>query len=92
MNIIRAGVVGFAVGLVLPVGYLVLGGSTAFFVPLWAEILFFPGFVTGNLVAERVNDSRVYETVGCLTVAITYAIIFSLLFAGFGRLSRRRDS
>lgn len=92
LNSVRAAVVGFATGLVLSVGYIMSGGSSVW-PPRWASILFSPGFAAGFFVYNHVSDDNIIPaTIGCLTVAITYAIIFGLLFAVFQRWSRRNDS
>jgi len=89
LNSVRAAVVGFAVGLVLSVGYLVSGHVTIW-PPLWASVLFFPGYVAGAFAYRHVSDDNIIPaTIGCLAVAITCAIIFGLLFAVFQRWSRR---
>jgi len=89
LHSVKAAVVGFAVGLVLPVGYLV-SGHADIWPSLWATILFFPGYVAGAFVYHHVSDDNILPaTIGCLAVAITYAIIFGLGFAVLRRLSRR---
>jgi hypothetical protein len=103
----KAGTAGFVLGLVLSAGYilsceadyvLVCGGEFLKF-PLWATVLFFPGFITGGLVGEYFYEHVhwyapffFFEAVGCLTVAVTYGIIFGLVIAVFRRLWRRYTS
>lgn len=77
----RAALAGFTLGLVLSAGYLVSGGSTFFNVPLWASILFCTGFFVGTWTNfEITSQHNIPEIVGCLTVAVTYALLFGALF------------
>ena len=80
---------GFAIGLVSSVIYILIGGNTwLLFTPIWARILFYPGFITGSIVYNRTSGEFVSEAVGCLTVSFTYALIFGFIFLIYSRFSR----
>lgn len=79
---------GSLVGLVAPILYLVGGGDVFLNVPTWATILYFPGFLIGNLFYNSIGFS------GAVTTGIfTLVLCYGLLALGIGLLivgSRKR--
>lgn len=74
--------IGFLVGSLGVSLYLACAGDYyPFFAPLWARIAFFPGFVVGSWFHETVFASRELAiALGCLTVGISYGLLFLLGF------------
>ena len=80
MTVRRASSWSFILGLASSVAYLAAGGSTFWSVPLWASILFYTGFFTGTMVQFSFGPTyNAPEIIGCLTVAMTYALLFGLI-------------
>lgn len=80
MTVRRAASWGFILGLAASFAYLAAGGSTFLSIPLWANILFYTGFFTGTMVQFSFGPTyNAPEIVGCLTVAVTYALLSGLL-------------
>jgi hypothetical protein len=90
MTVKRAAIGGFIAGLASSTAYLAAGGDTFLSIPPWAEILFFTAVFVGTWTHFTFGpEYNVPEIVGCLTVAITYALVFGLAFAAYLRLQAR---
>jgi len=70
--------IGAAVGITAPATYLLAGGSDLL-PPDWAVIAFYPGFVAGYQVFRLGYSELIGQTVGCITVSASYAIIAAIL-------------
>jgi hypothetical protein len=90
MNSKRCFFTGGLIGFGLAFSYLFLyRGDILFFIPTWAEIIFWPGFKTGNLVFDllyykifRSHYDIVFIWVsifcGIFAVALSYGLLFML--------------
>jgi hypothetical protein len=65
---------GVCVGCTASLVYMICGGDTFIFVPTWALIVFYPGFIAGNLAYKYVGFEGAY-VVGILAVGISYGLI-----------------
>jgi hypothetical protein len=74
-----AAVIGMAIGMVAAGGYLLLGGEYLLFIPHWAKIIFYPGFVMGEMAANLGWGVDGGKVVGVITVGLTYAAIAVLI-------------
>lgn len=91
MTVRRAATWGFVAGLASSVAYLAAGGDTFWSIPLWADILFYTGFFTGTMVHFSLGPAyNAPEIIGCLTVAITYSLLFGLVFKVYQYLFGKR--
>jgi hypothetical protein len=80
---------GFGVGVVSATTYLLLGGEYFVFVPRWATIVFYPGFLVGfnaYVLGLREQPSQV---VGVLSVGLAYATLAVLARCGWRVLKHR---
>jgi hypothetical protein len=67
---------GFAAGSGGAATYLLLGGAYYDTIPLWARILFYPGFLAGYWTFERSNFAETRaKLVGVIVVGIVYALL-----------------
>lgn len=77
----RAFLTGFIFGLIVSGIYIVTGGSTWLFVPIWAEIVFCSGIFAGIWFYENISTSMpLAHLCGWLTVGISYGFIFLVLY------------
>jgi len=74
-----AAVIGLAIGVAAAGGYLLLGGEYLLFVPQWAKIIFYPGFVAGEKAANMGWGVDGGKVVGVATVGLSYAAIAVLI-------------
>jgi len=86
-----AATIGFGVGIVTASSYLILGGDYVFFIPRWAEIAFYPGFVAGYQAYGWGLSEDLCKIVGVLAVGFAYAAI-ALFVRWAWRAVRRRKS
>jgi hypothetical protein len=76
---------GVGIGLVVPTGMALTGTLDVFFTPLWQKIVFFPGFVAGDMLYRRCGAAlpmsqgwcEEYGTllVGIAAVGLTYGLV-----------------
>ena len=78
----------FLAGFLLGAGtctiYLLSGGSTFLGVHPWAEVAFYPGFVTGYYAYDLVGYNAAL-TAGCISVGLFYGLVAVVLFRIFRR-------
>ena len=78
-GVCRWALAGFGFGVVAASAYLLLDGEYLWSVPLWARIVFFPGFQAGYQVREWGLSEPLSKVVGVLEVGLAYASIGVLL-------------
>jgi hypothetical protein len=83
---------GFAAGVIGSAAYLLLGGEYLWRVPLWATVVFYPGFVVGNWAYDHCHVSvLVAQVIGVLAVGLAYALMAALARWIWLAVSRRRN-
>ena len=65
---------GASIGLIGSLLYLVLGGDVFILVPLWAAVIFLPGFYVGDLLYNHVGFTTAVIA-GIVAVMLTYGIL-----------------
>ena len=84
--------IGFGIGVGSATAYLLLGVKYLLDIPLWASIVFFPGFPVGFKVNAWGLDKDVSEVVGVLAVGLAYAALAILARFAWLALEHRRRS
>jgi hypothetical protein len=84
--------IGFGVGVGSATAYLLLGAEYLWDIPLWASVVFFPGFLVGFKVNAWGLDKDVSEVVGVLAVGLAYAALAILARFAWLALKHRRRS
>jgi hypothetical protein len=69
---------GFGLGVIAASAYLVLGVQYFRGIPLWAEIVFYPGVLAGLEVNERGVSVAASKAVGVFAVGLAYAALARL--------------
>jgi len=69
---------GFGFGVVSAATYLLLGGDYLVFVPRWALIVFYPGFLAGLKANDWGLGEASCKVVGVLAVGLAYAALAAL--------------
>jgi hypothetical protein len=70
---------GFGLGVVSATAYLLLDGEYFMFIPRWAAIVFYPGFLVGNAAYKWGLSQEASKVVGVLAVGLTYAVVAVLV-------------
>jgi hypothetical protein len=83
---------GFGVGVVSASAYLLLGGEYFLFIPRWAEIVFYPGFLAGNTAYKWRLSQEACKVVGVLAVGLAYATLAALARFVWSAFKHRRLS
>lgn len=84
---------GFGIGTVSAAAYLLLGGAYFLSVPLWAFIVFRPGFFVGYAAYDSGLNQNLSKTVGVVAVGLAYAAFAALArFAWFAFRLRRQSA
>ncbi len=78
---VGAAAAGLALGIIASSTYLLMGGEYVFFVPQWAEIAFYPGFLAGRLAYDLFHLEMPAIIIGVGMVGASYALIAGV--AGF---------
>jgi len=91
-GVLRWALTGFGLGVVAATAYLLLGGHYFIFIPRWATIVFYPGFLVGNAVYKWGLSQEASKVVGVLTVGLAYAALAALARFAWFSLKRRRSS
>jgi hypothetical protein len=92
-GIVRWALTGFGFGVVAASAYLLLGGEYFLSIPRWADIVFYPGFLSGNAAYKWRLSLEACKVVGVLAVGFAYAALAVLArFAWFAFKYRRRAS
>ena len=71
---------GFVAGTGGAAAYLLVGGDYFLFIPRWAEMLFYPGFVAGNWVFDQTHEETFAKVVGVWAVGFAYGLSSGLLW------------
>ena len=87
---LQAFFVGTMIGLIASWLYLLAGGQTWLFVPLWAEIVFYPGFFVGGYSYNLSGNEPIAVLLGTLSVGLFYGIVFVIILS-LGMFLRDRE-
>jgi len=83
---------GFGVGVVSASAYLLLGGEYFLFIPRWAEVVFYPGFLAGTAAYDLGLRQNAPKVVGVLAVGFAYAMLAALACFAWFAFKHRRPS
>jgi hypothetical protein len=89
LEYLMAGLYGFWPGAASSTAYLLLGGSDFWNVPIWAKIVFFPGFVGGYQCYRWGLSENAARFVGVIIIGLSYALCL-MAFYGAVRTIRSR--
>jgi hypothetical protein len=92
LGIVSWALSGFVIGVGSATAYLLLGAEYLLDIPLWASVVFFPGFLVGFKVNAWGLDSEVSKFVGVLAVGLAYAALAILARFAWRALKHRRRS
>ena len=81
--------VGVMIGLIASWLYLLAGGQTWLFVPLWAEIVFYPGFFVGGYSYNLFGNEPLAVLLGTIAVGLFYGTVFVIILS-LGRFLRHK--
>jgi len=70
---------GFSLGVLGGAAYLLFDGEYLFKVPRWANVVFYPGFVTGFQAYDWGLRETAAKIVGVASVGLTYALIAAIV-------------
>lgn len=91
-GVLRWAQAGFGFGAVSATAYLLLGGEYFLFIPRWAEIVFYPGFLAGNTAYRWRLSQEACKVVGVLAVGLAYATLAALARFAWSAFKHRRPS
>ena len=91
-GVVRWASAGFGLGGVSGTAYLLLGGEYFIFIPCWAAIVFYPGFIVGNTAFRWGLSLEACKVVGVLAVGLAYAAVAALTRRVWLALKHRRQS
>ncbi|HOY59859.1 MAG TPA: hypothetical protein PK640_17215 [Verrucomicrobiota bacterium] len=91
-GVLRWALAGFGLGAVSATAYLLLGGEYFLFIPRWAEIVFYPGFLAGNAAYKWRLSQEASKVVGVLAVGLVYAALAALVRVAWSAVKHRRAS
>jgi hypothetical protein len=91
-GIFRWALAGFGLGVVAASAYLLLGGEYLVFIPRWAEIVFYPGFLAGFQVYEWGLSQEASKVVGVLALGLAYAVAVVVVRLAWFAVKCRRQS
>ena len=91
-GVVSSALIGFAIGVGIATAYLSLGFAYLLDIPLWASVVFFPGFLVGFKVNAWGLSKDVSEVVGVLAVGLAYAALAILARFAWLALKHRRRS
>ena len=80
---------GFGLGVVSASAYLLLGGEYLLFIPRWAEIVFYPGFLAGTAAYDLGLRQDAPKVVGVLAVGFAYALLALLVRLAWSTVRKR---
>ena len=83
---------GFGLGVVAASAYLLLGGEYFVFIPRWAEIVFYPGFLVGFKVNDWGLSEQSSKVVGVFTLGLAYAAAVVFVRLAWFAIKHRRQS
>ncbi|RKY10526.1 MAG: hypothetical protein DRP56_00730 [Planctomycetota bacterium] len=78
-NSIKVFCAGFIIGLIASWAYILADGDYWVFIPLWAEIIFYPGFLAGNFCYNLFSNMNLALWAGTLTVGLFYGIVLVVM-------------
>ena len=90
--VLRWALAGFGLGVVAASAYLLLGGEYFVFIPRWAEIVFYPGFLVGFKVNEWGLSEQSSKVVGVLALGVAYAAAVVFVRLAWLTVKHRRQS
>jgi hypothetical protein len=90
LEYLMAGLYGLCLGAASSTAYLLLGGSDFWNVPIWAKILFFPGFVSGYQCYRWGLSENGARLVGVIIVGLSYALCLMALYGAVRAVRFRR--
>jgi hypothetical protein len=91
-GVVSSALIGFAIGVGSATTYLLLSLAYLLDIPLWASVVFFPGFLVGFKVNACGLSKDVSEVVGVLAVGLAYAALAILARFAWLELKHRRRS
>ena len=91
-GIFRWALAGFGLGVVAASAYMLLGGEYLVFIPRWAEIVFYPGFLAGFQVYEWGLSQEASKVVGVLALGLAYAAAVVFVRLAWFAIKHRRQS
>ena len=91
-GVVSSALIGFGIGVGSATAYLLLGAEYLLDIPLWASVVFFPGFLVGFKVNAWGLDSEVSKFVGVLSVGLAYAALAILARFAWLALKHQRRS
>jgi hypothetical protein len=91
LEYLMAGLYGLCLGAASSTAYLLLGGSDFWNVPIWAKILFFPGFVGGYQCYQWGLSENAARLVGVIIVGLSYALCLMALYRAVLAIRSRRN-
>ena len=89
-NKVLAFCAGFIIGLIASWTYILADGDYWFSIPLWAEIVFYPGLLVGNYCYDIFGNILLAQVIGTLAVGLFYGIVMVVMFSSWKTLSRRQ--
>jgi hypothetical protein len=91
-NLWLAAFVGMDLGVLGGAAYLFLGGAVVFGIPLWAELVFYPGFWVGFWAYDHWHlKEGAAALTGLITVGLAYAAIAVLIRLAWNFARRRHQ-
>lgn len=91
-GVFRWALAGFGLGVVAASAYLLLGGEYFVFIPRWAEIVFYPGFLVGFKVNDWGLSEQSSKVVGVLALGLAYAAAVVFVRLAWFAIKHRRQS
>ena len=73
----------FALGVSASAAYLLLGGDYFWNIPIYARVLFYPGFVAGYHAFNWGLSESMCKVAGVLAVGVVYGLVAMILSLGF---------
>lgn len=61
--------------------YILLGGDYWLFVPLWIEVIAYPGLLVGNTCYELFGNESLALLLGTVTIGLFYGFVFVVFHA-----------
>ena len=83
--------VGFIIGIIASWTYILLEGDYWLFIPLWAEIVFYPGLFVGNYSYDLFGNLLIAQMVGTFSVGLFYGIVLVVILFLWNLLRRKKE-
>ena len=78
-NKVKVFLAGVILGLISSWAYILADGDYWLFIPLWAEIIFYPGLLVGNFCYDLFGNEPLVLLLGTLSVGLFYGIVLSIV-------------